>query len=206
MRLTNTIVENVTSKVMKHRFTADVLDLRCAEAKLFGSAWAHIYSKAEQKFLIGAPDGFVSTTVMFRLRIGGQRHELDARGSSYGAFGYCLTDEDKEKLKLLPFNIRCAVADRDGYTETKLSFAADDEGLPAAVVALASKKADLVSRIKEAEQKVTAAISGTTRAKAILLWPEIEPFLPEESKPAGLPALPTKELNALLDLPVSEAA
>lgn len=119
MKLTKTIVERVVRKVVQHRFSAEVLDARCAEAKLFNEAWAH---------------------------------------------------------------------------------------LPAAVEALADRKSDLVKRIKEAEAKVTAALTGTTRAKAIQLWPEIEPFLPVEAKPAGLPALPTKELNALLDLPVEEAA
>ena len=206
MKLTKTIVERVARSVVQHRFSAEILDLRCAEAALFHDAWKHIYNEAEQTFLTDAPAGFVCTAVKFQMRVGGRRHDLCARGHSYGEFSYALNDEAKDQLNLLPFNVRCAVADSDGYTERKLSFAADDVGLPAAVETLATKKGDLTTRIKEAERKVTAALAGTTRAKAIQLWPEIEPFLPEESKPAGLPALPTKELNALLDLPVSEAA
>lgn len=206
MRLTKSTVEGIARKVVKHRFSADVLAIRCAEAELFHEAWKAPYTKAERDFLTGAPAGFVCDTAVFDTRIGGQRHKLYAQGSFYGELSYAITADDREKLKLLPATARCSVRHSHGASDDKLTFAADDKGLPAAILALALKKSDLITAIKEADAKVVAALTGTTRAKAIILWPEIEPFLPEENKPAGLPALPVKELNALLDLPVAEAA
>lgn len=206
MRLTKTVVEDVARKVIKHRFSADVLALRCAEAQLFNEAWKALYTPAEQKFLLGAPEGFVCTTSTIDTNIGGQRHVLAARGSAYGAMAFAMTEADLAKIVLLPDRARCAVRHERGMRDDKMRFAAGDDGLPEAITALAAKKDDLTKTIADAEAKITAALNGTTRAKAIALWPEIEPFLPVENKPAGLPALPTKELNALLDLPVSEAA
>lgn len=206
MRLTKTNVEDIARKVVKHRFSADVLAHRCAEADLFNQAWKALYTKAERDFLLSAPDGFVATTSMLRTRIGGQNHELHAQGFGYGEFSFALTPDDSKKLSLLPASARCSVRHDRGYNTENLVFTADADGLPAAIVAAAIERGKLIATIRDAQAKITAALVGTTRAKAILLWPEIEPFLPVENKPAGLPALPTKELNALLDLPVSEAA
>lgn len=206
MRLTKTVVEDVARKVVKHRFSADVLALRCTEAQLFDEAWKVLYTPDEQKFLLSAPDGFVCTTGTIDTNIGGQRHVLAARGSAYGAMAHSLSEADLAKLVLLPDRVRCAVRHERGSRDSKMIFAADADGLPAAITALATKKSDLAKAIDQAEAKIIAALNGTTRAKAIVLWPEIEPFLPAENKPAGLPALPVKELNALLDLPISEAA
>lgn len=206
MRLTKSTVEDIARKVVKHRFSAEVLAIRCAEAELFHEAWKVLYTKAERDFLTNAPAGFVCDTAVMDTRVGGQRHKLYAQGSAYGELSYALTTADSEKLSLLPGSARCSVRHSRSASDDKITFTADAEGLPAAIVALSLKKADLISAIREAEAKVVAALTGTTRAKAIILWPEIEPFLPAENKPAGLPALPVKELNALLDLPVAEAA
>lgn len=199
MRLTKHQIEQTAKRLIKHRFSAAVLALRCKEAALFRRVWLTLYTGAQQELLTGAPEGFFGWAGSLRVNIGGQQHDVQAWGSGYNAMSYAMSEEDIAKLKLLPSGARVAMKHTNGRTD--LAFQASDSGLPADILACAIEVSTLSKQIKEALTKAEATLTQLgTRARALAEWPELEPFLPKVEK-VQFPAVPVADLNALFELP-----
>lgn len=199
MRLTKYQIEQTAKRLIKHRFSAAVLALRCKEAALFRRVWLTLYTGEQQELLVGAPKGFFGWVGSLRVNIGGQTHDVQAWGSGYNAMSFALSEEDSDKLKLLPSGERVAHKHTNGRTD--LAFQAGDTGLPAEIVACAVEVGTLSKQIREALAKAEATLTQlSTRARALAQWPELEPFLPKVEK-VQLPAVPVAELNVLFELP-----
>lgn len=198
MRLTNAIRETIVNKLIEHRFAKQAIALRKKRAKLAKDVYSYAFTKAQREILTNAPKGWFKKERDIVVNLSGERHRLYFGGDfpSYGDPRYPLrvmtADMESEYLHV-PYDV-------DPVIPVK-------HKLAVRIAEANGELSDLIEEIQVTTAKTKASLGKIHSVKHLLeQWPEVRPFLPKEDQTAALPAIPTKDLNKLLDLPASEAA
>lgn len=199
-KLTTRIRERIVHDLMQHRFNEDAQKLVADRAVFALDVYDAVYSGAEQKRMAGLPTGWLQESTRIGVQFGGSRGytQLEFSGDVYGTVRSVMMKKADDVRRRVQHTHESGCA---------MAFDADHP-LSEAYDALAAREKSLCEAIDTAKRQSEAAISNATTAKRLIeLWPEIEPFVEKHMDvPKALPILPTSQLNALLDLPVSEAA
>lgn len=199
-RLTKDIREAIARSVMKHRYEATVKALVEEKAAFGMKVYEDLYSKANREKMNALPEGWLPSSDNVTVQFGASYDRVYFNGYTHGKIVSVVSSEDKRKecsLRLWGKHERgCAKV----YDAT--------HPLAVARFNLDAKERDLKTQFDETRRQVDAALNAVTTIKKLIeVWPEIAPFAADfENEKPQLPALPTSKLNAILDLPVSEAA
>lgn len=198
VRLTNEIREEITTAMLRHRFSKEVAKLVALRAKLADRVYRDLYSPADRKKMEALPDGWLPVDDDVQCRFQGSYQRLKFNGGIWGDL-YFLIDKEVEVV-----NRRLAAKHKSSCAKVY------DGGHPIAeaYAEVEGVTKDLTERFKDAKRQIKSALSrATTTTRLIELWPEVRPFCSDyEHAAPSLPAIQTSALNAMLDLPVSEAA
>ncbi|TAA49789.1 Nmad5 family putative nucleotide modification protein [Shinella sp. JR1-6] len=196
-RLTKHIREAITKAALAHRFCDEVKSLIDAKADFGRAVYDDLYKKEDRQKMADLPAGWLPENDSFGIQFGASFSRVYFSGYTYGPLMRATDYKRSDKFRILSKHASgCAKV----YDAThKLS--ATHEGLR-------SREADLKSAYDAAERQMTAALNAVTTVKRLIeTWPEIAPFATKyETEAPYLPAIPTGQLNKILDLPVSEAA
>lgn len=194
-RLTQTQKKEILEKVIQHRFTKYVEELREEYANFADKVYNEVHKK-QMAAMYALPEGWLQTTT----RIVGQfnnNHDNLAFNGRY-TLGYSF-----HSLFNFPDSVQRRVLDKTNNTHVF------DTHHPLTVEhsKLNDKRKDLIEEISQATAQVKAILNAvTTRNKLLASWPEVEPFLPPVPEKTQLPAIPRKQINQLLNLPKEDAA
>jgi hypothetical protein len=196
-KLTNWIREQIVRDLIAHRFTKPIDKLVKDRAALALKVYRDLYPRSLLAKIEALPEGWLSTDDDIRAQFSGRVDSLPFNGSAYGDIGKYRTKTDTQFKPFLSKDMGRIVAVYEA-----------DHPLAILHAELVNRQKVICGQISAAEQQAKAALdSASTVGGIIALWPEIEPFARKhESAKAPLPALPTADLNRLLDLPVAEAA
>jgi hypothetical protein len=185
---------------MKHRYEAQVKALVDARADFAVKVYEDLYAKSTRDKMNALPEGWLSSSDNLGVQFGTSYERIYFNGYTYGKIISVIAQEDRRKdgsLRLLAKHSHgCAKA----YEAT--------HPLSIAHANLEATERDLKTEFEATRRQLDAALSAVTTVKRLIeTWPEIAPFAIEfENEKPNLPALPTEQLNKILDLPVSEAA
>jgi hypothetical protein len=201
VRLTNEIREEISTAMLRHKFSAELSALVADRAEFALAVYFDLYKVADRKRIDALPDGWLPTSSEIKYRAGASYESTPFNGRFHGDLNTALPiTKEPVKSVYLPFaekHNRSCVASYD--TDHKLAVQHSE---------LQTRFKDISSRYEVAKGQVRAALSrANTTGRLIELWPEAQPFCkPYEAAAPALPTIRTAALNALLDLPVSEAA
>jgi hypothetical protein len=201
IRLTNEIREEITTAMLRHRFSTELSALVADRAEFALAVYSDLYKPADRKRIADLPDGWLPTDTAIKYHAGTSYETTPFNGRFYGSLNSSLpVTKDAAKSVSMPFaskHHRTCVATYEATHKLAIRHAE-----------LQARFKDISDRHGTAESQVKAALSrASTTGRLIELWPEVAPFC--KSYEAAAPALPTirtAALNAMLDLPVSEAA
>lgn len=193
-KLTNWIREQIVADLMAHRFTKACDKLVKDRAALAVKVYRDFYSRSLLAKIEALPEGWLPTGSDITAQFSGRVDSLAFSGAVYGLVSKYRTKTDAAFRPFLSKDVGRVVA-------------VYDASHPLAIIhaELAGRQKELTEQIEAARRQAEVAVnSATTINRLIELWPEVEPFARKhESAKVPLPALPTSELNALLDLPVA---
>jgi len=198
-KLTNHSREQICREVLQHRFSAEVEKLIADRAAFADRVYNDVFSKSAREKMAALPDGWLpeESNIGVQFGSGSSFERLSFDGSFYGELRNAVKDDGAEKEAVhrrIPYRLRgCAKAYEPDH---KLSVAFD---------ALEARMKDLKKQFYEARATVNSALLNvTTLNKLVETWPEVAPFIARfNAAPVKLPAIPTDQLNKLLDLPVA---
>lgn len=175
--LTNEMRNRIVSKLIQHRFSKEQERVKKLGHAVALAVYNDTYSKKERDLMASLPEGW-----------------LPECGSMRGVFG------GEHGRALLSANARMPYRDDERYV--KKSYDGDH------------KITQQYVEWKHAEKSLEAAIDGArttafgllqtakTVEKLLSIWPEVKPFIPEQTPRPAPVAIPVGDLNALLKLPV----
>lgn len=200
-RLTNTIRERIALAVLRHRFSESIEALIADKATFADEVYCDLYKKSDREKIDALPAGWLPEEASIGVKFDNTRWNYENiyfSGCVYGKLSR--TRAPQEKSDPAP---RRRVLHKHSNGCVKVY----DEGhrLAKKFAALKEREAELEAAIVAAERQVNAALeSATTINKLVEIWPEVEPFARQFDKsPIKVPAVPTEQLNKLLDLPVA---
>jgi hypothetical protein len=199
-KLTNYSREKIVRAVLQHRFAEAVAALVAERAAFAKAVYEDIYQLGDRRKMANLPKGWLPEVETIGVQFGDGRsyHALSFSGAEYGSQAKMLAKsiEGLSRRVIHSHSRGCAKV----YEVT--------DHLSVTYRALKERSADLTKQIDDAERQTIAAInSASTVNRLIEIWPEVAPFaIKFDPAPVPLPVLPTKKLNALLDLPVTETA
>lgn len=180
MKLSNDIRGTILDRALKHGFDKPRDLLKRAE-KAFGEmAYNDIYSKKVRDMMQALPADYLPVTSSVLCRFGATE-------------GRALF----EKPKRVPTK-------HDRYSAVAKIFSGDHK-LTQQYLELSQQQKDLNTRYKETREQIKAILDSVTTLKRLQeIWPECEPFIKDMliTKKPALPAVPVKEVNKSLGLPV----
>lgn len=180
MKLSNDIRGTILDRALKHGFEKNRELLKRAE-KAFGEmAYNDIYSKKVRDLMQALPTGYLPETSNLLCRF----------GSTEGRLSF-------EKEKRVP-------AKHDRYSAVAKIFPGDHK-LTQQYLDLSKQQKELNAQYKETREQIKAILYSVTTLKRLQeVWPECEPFIKDMliTKKPALPAVPVKEVNKSLGLPV----
>lgn len=186
----------IIKDALAHRFGAEVKALIDERAEFAAAVYDDICKKADRLKMAELPDGWLPKTDNIAVQFGADFTRIYFNGRVHGDL--CKATDyrrDDERRVLAKHNSGCAKA----YEAT--------HKLASEHARLRAKETDLRTAYKQAAQSMMTALNRVSTVKKLIeTWPEIAPFASchETGKPS-LPALPTDQLNKLLDLPVEDA-
>jgi hypothetical protein len=200
VRLTNEIRDEIKAAVLRHRFGKELAGLVKDRAKFARAVYDNVFSTADRKRMNDLPDGWLPSTGSVAFKAATTYVDLNLSGRFSGELNSSLppTKGDDRVWLSIPTNRK------NGCLVTYEA----DHLLAIRWAELEAAFRDIEARHREAKSQLSAALAkASTMARLIELWPEMAPFCkPYEAVAPSLPSIPTSRLNALLDLPVSEAA
>ena len=196
-RLTISIREEISKAALAHRFADDVKALIDAKAEFAAAVYADLYSKADRQRMDELPDGWLENAENIGVQFGGKYTRIYFNGYTYGQIAQA-TDYRREDTK------RVMSKHKGGCAKVYEA----SHPLSTKHAEIEAKERDLREAYELAKRQTGAALSSVTTIKRLIeTWPEIAPFAERyETEKPSLPALPTQQLNKILDLPVAEAA
>lgn len=201
IRLTNEIREEITTAMLRHRFSTELSALVADRADFALAVYNDLYKTADRKRIADLPGGWLPTDSGIKYLCGTSFETTPFNGRFYGSLNSSLPEtKDASKSICMPFaskHHRTCVATYEATHKLAIRHAE-----------LQNRFKDISDRHSTAASQVKSALSrASTTGRLIELWPEVEPFCKGyEAAAPSLPSIQTSKLNALLDLPVSEAA
>lgn len=178
---------------LAHRFSADVKSLIDERATFASAVYDDICKKADRLKMAELPEGWLIETDNIAVQFGGDFVRVNFAGKLYGDLVRATDYSRDDKRRVLAKHANgCAKI----YDATH-KLASEHQRLR-------SKETDIKNAYKTASQSMMTALNRVSTVKKLIeTWPEIAPFASrhDTGKPS-LPALPTEQLNKLLDLPV----
>jgi hypothetical protein len=185
---------------MKHRYEATVAALIEEKTAFAIKVYEDLYSKSTRDKMSALPEGWLPSSDNVAVQFGASYERIYFNGYTHGKLISVIASEDRRRggsLRLLGKHAHgCAKV----YDAT--------HALSVAHSKLDAKERDLKTEFEATRRQLEAALNAVTTTKRLIeTWPEIAPFASkfDDEKPQ-LPALPTEQLNKILDLPVAEAA
>jgi hypothetical protein len=201
IRLTTEIREEITVAMLRHKFSAELAELVADRAAFALAVYNDLYKPADRKRIADMPKDWLPTSSDIKYRCGHSYESTPFDGRFYGGLNSSLP-KAKEAAKAIHMSfaskhVRTCVSSYDA--NHKLSIRHTE---------LQARFKDISDRHSTAKSQVKAALArASTTGRLIELWPEVAPFCkPYEAAAPSLPMIRTAALNAMLDLPVSEAA
>jgi hypothetical protein len=199
-KLTTWMRECITKDLLKYRFGHAAQEFAALKSALALDVYNDVFSDKERKAMAELPRGWLPEVSKLGVQFGDGRNyvEVSFNGATYGSIAGVFPEA--LSVVLMPVPSRNEHGCAKVYEATHPFSERYD--------AIKRKQADLEREIDTAKRQAEAAImSASTINKLVTLWPEIEPFTVRHvPRGAPVPALPTSELNALLGLPVTQAA
>lgn len=202
-RLTNDIRERVGLDVLVHRFRPDVDALLHDQSAFALRVYDDLFDVKTQAAMHALPEGWLPAAESIGAQFGyhggnGRFVRLYFSGYVYGDLSRVRDKSDNAiVVRRVPASKEhgCAKVYDSSH---KLSIEFDR---------IRDRTKKIRENIATAKQSVTAALAAVTTVKRLIeTWPEIAPFASKyETEKPQLPALPTHQLNSILDLPVDEA-
>ncbi len=195
MKLTNTIREQISSRLIKHKFGALAEQLKQDTAALAEKVYNFLYTEELEK-INSLEDGWLPVKDDVKVAVGSEVHRLDFNGTTFihGAL-YSLAKRPNGEYR------RFLCRDRSNPQRLKAT-----DPLAKRIHQLERRRDKLVEEIEQAKSVAWQVLQSSSTANALVKkWPEIKPFLPE-APTAALPTLPTQHLNKMFELPVKEEA
>lgn len=197
-RLTNSIRDQIIKAVLKHRFSDEITTIIKERSVLADAVYNDIFKKSDRDIMQSLPEGWLHNDGYLSVKIGeGGWGYINLNFN--GSFSTHLNSIAGVSLETIYKRVPnkqsrgCAAV----YAETsKIGTQYRD---------ICNKIETLEQTIKDAENQLSAALSkATSIANLIKSWPEIEPFTKAFAPvKSNLPAIPTAQLNSILDLPVA---
>lgn len=201
VRLTNEIREEITTAMLRHRFSAELSALVVDRAAFALAVYNDLYKPADRKRIADMPTDWLPTSSDIKYRCGYSFETTPFDGRFYGDLNSSLPKtKEPSKSVYMSFaskHCRTCVASYDA-----------DHKLAIRHAELQARFKDISDRHGTAKSQAKAALSrANTTGRLIELWPEVAPFCKAyEAAAPSLPSIRTEALNVLLDLPISEAA
>lgn len=176
-KLTIAQKESIVKKALAHRFGKAEAALDETRLKFRDLVWDNILTPADKLAMKKVPQGWLPTTGQIAIQAGGTYHVVYLKEARQ-------VPACKKTTHI--FDAHHPVTD--------------------AFRALKDEEEEVSCDKQRAKNALQAALAQVNTLRQLLTaWPELQPFTTEiPSSSASLPALPTAQLNAMLDLPVTE--
>lgn len=200
-RLTNDIRETIAGAAIRRRYYEQAVTLLNEFAALANDVYCDIFRKADRERMEALPKGWLPETDFIGAQFGGDSSSYQSlyfEPTRYCPFpNYVGIERNERKHRRVP----------NKHMGRCVKVYAQDHRLSARWTELREQLEALKTEISNTRTQLDAALQSVTTTKALLTaWPEIAPFVPAANSSAKVPAIRKKELNTILDLPVSEAA
>jgi len=200
-RLTKDIRDSILTEVLRHRFQ-DRIEVLIADRAYFAEkVYNDIYRKADREKMEALPNGWLPNNTSIGVQFGDGGHRYTTvlfDGAVYGEVGRvrAKTDKPRERVKRrVPYK----------HSHGCVKVYEPAHKLSVEHQKLEGRFDELKQDYETAKRQASAALASvSTINRLVEVWPEIEPFARKyDETPPKLPAVPTSELNKLLDLPVA---
>lgn len=197
-KLTTTVRDQIVARLLRHRFSGEAAQLIADRAAFAERVYDAVFAKAQRDRMNALPKGWLPTTSQVTISFGGTGRDsyasLYLSGRDYGVLDSMLDTKPDTIERPVP----------SIQQQGCLKAFEPTDALSVEHESLCDRAASLKSAIAEARSSIGAVVNSvTTTGKLREAWPEIGTFLDDfEEVKLSLPAVPTRELNALLDLPV----
>jgi hypothetical protein len=204
VRLTNDMREILVRRLLTHRYKDAIQAIIDRRAKLAADVYDDVYSKATRLKMNTIPEGWLPEDNGIRVQFGESprgyaRLTFDGRTDLWSPFLHIVNRSNQIDYRLFPQK------DKDKCLKV---YPLEHE-FSLTYEQIAADWSALKKQVKDTEVLLTSSVATfTTVAAMIKDWPEAEPFVRDWliAKPIPLPAVPRAKLNAILDLPVENAA
>ena len=203
VRLTVAMRENICRRLLRHRYSARVLDLIERQKVFAADVLADLWTPEERQLLDSLPAGWVPKVTHLGVKLGGQDSSyvsINLDGSYAITSGLSFVRPEGHSYEhqsvRVPYNANNACIRR--YDP--------NHPLAQRYELLSQERSRLSEEIARTKKIVEAQLEEYSTVQSLLKnWPEVEPFLGKYlTPPVRLPALPNQHLNELLDLPVKD--
>jgi hypothetical protein len=204
VRLTNDMREILVRRLLTHRYKDAIQAIIDRRAKLAVDVYDDVYSKANRARMAAIPAGWLPQDNDIAVRFGdGQRGYVNlffnGRTDLSAPFYHIVDDTNQTVHRTFPQKdkgqcLKVYPLEHD-FSQTYEQIATD--------------WAALKKQVKDTEALLASSVAKFTTIHAMIKdCPEAEPFVRDWliAKPIPLPAVPRAKLNAILDLPVEDAA
>jgi hypothetical protein len=193
VKLTTGIREDISKKVIRHRFLEEHQALIKQGAALAELIYNDVFKKKERELMESLPEGWLPTDNDISFQSSSGYNRLYFNGKFYVEG---LPNPALEEFRRFP---KCRMSGAAKVYEA-------GEAIDKKIEELLDARKDFEERYAKTKRQVMASLNSvTTLGKLKSVWPEIAPFCPDE-EPGQALAIPTEQLNALLKLPAKEAA
>ena len=191
VKLTVSMREKIVKDIMIHRFRKQADQFTKEHLELVDKFYREIYCDATRQKMDALPNGWLPHETNFRIK---------TPSTYYHIYTYRVYDPDVS-------NIASEVQGKKYRVPYHLHHAThviDNLNLINEYEVLREKIGDLRAEMRKAKNTLSGNLSKFNTTKQLVdAWPEVRPFIKvDEDIKVQLPAVPVKELNELLDLPV----
>lgn len=199
-RLSNLLREGIATRILAHRFGAEVESLSAEYAALAAAFYEDINPKAQREKMRRLPPGWLPESGCISVQAGAQYRSLFFSGRVRNA-----------ELRALIAGKELVNAPARRFLnrhQSSIHKYAATHPLAIALDKLENKEKSLAEQVRTAKTQLrTTLLRATTVEALVKLWPEVAPFVARTAagtaSPKTLPALPLQELNARFNLPVT---
>lgn len=205
-RLTKSIKEDLTQKLLDHAYGKRVQELVNERAEFAQSLYKELFSEEKIEKMRKLPNGWLPRINAIKTVSSFGTHNWDFAGyhpfilrhaAEFMQISYIPVEFDMN-------HFRTTYEDHIGC-RNKVVVKAGSK-LDKTINSMVDKSNALRDEIKASQTQITTMLSQTSSMKKLAeMWPEVKPFLAEylnNGSPAPVPAIPMEHLNASLGLPV----
>jgi len=194
-RLTTAIRESIRTALLRHRFEAERATLVAEGAALAAQIYDACWSRKDTQLMATIPEGWMPRVSEFRVEVAGAVANCDLSGDF--RVRHSVFESIEDVYRSVPSCKKYGVL-QVFDAGSRIAKAHEQH---------ARKVTDFQERFAAAYTQVSGALASYSNTKLLVAgWPEAAPFVRPITPAIPLPAVPVKQLNKLLNLPVREAA